>query len=313
MSTVAMINEEELLVSREEREKLLGRIDVLEKVKSLLLLPALEMATTQQVADFYEVDVNTLYSTINYHKEELVSDGYKSMRGKEVITIMENSTLDFKGLSITKAQGGYLVNGEYKLAYAGVGLFPKRAILRVGMLLRDSEVAKEVRTQLLNIEEKAPEVIRKAEVDTEVALLEQAVGKAFASNDIMKFAEATMKLNAYKDRYTKQVEAKLEETTAIHASSLDCLVTSKSFAERFEYKGIPATSKQLNDILIKAGYVERSRKGLIATDKGRQLGAKVRTGQTDTYKYTYVLWPNRVVEGVFYSIFKENGIDYKTK
>lgn len=31
----------------------------------------------------------------------------------------------------------------------GIRCFSKRAILRIGMLLRDSEVAKEVRTQLL--------------------------------------------------------------------------------------------------------------------------------------------------------------------
>ena len=211
MSTVAMKTEETLMELREEREKLINRIDVLEKVKSLLLLPALEMATTQQVADFYEVDVNTLYSTINYHKEELVSDGYKSMRGKEVITIMENSTLDFKGLSITKAQGGYLVNGEYKLAYAGVGLFPKRAILRIGMLLRDSEVAKEVRTQLLNIEENATNEIRTKEADTELSIIELEVGKAFATGDIKEFAEASIKLVAYKNRHIEKVESKLKE------------------------------------------------------------------------------------------------------
>ena len=310
MSTVAMRNEEELLVSKEEREKLINRIDVLEKVKSLLLLPALEMATTQQVADFYEVGVEAIKTIVKRHGDELESDGMTVLNRKALLLKVQNEPIkNTSYVAIIRDEKG----NEYKFTNRGSMVFPRRAILRVGMLLRDSEVAKEVRTQLLNIEEKAPEVIRKAEVDTEVALLEQAVGKAFASNDIMKFAEATMKLNAYKDRYTKQVEAKLEETTTIHASSLDCLVTSKSFAERFEYKGEPTTSKQLNDILIKAGYVERVRKGLIATDKGRQLGAKVRTGQTDTYKYTYVLWPNRVVEGVFYSIFKEYGIDYKTK
>ena len=311
--TVLSVSEEKLFMKRDVRENLIKRLEVLEKVKDLLLLPALELATTQQVADYFEVSDDAVQNIVKRHKDELLSDGYCSYTGSEVKSLVTEKN------SVTKIinKRGYFIvetdNGYVKMANRSNGLFPRRAILRVGMLLRDSEVAKEVRTQLLNIEEKAPEVMKKAEVDNEVTLLEQAVGKAFASNDIMKFAEATMKLNAYKDRYTKQVEAKLEETTTIHASSLDCLVTSKSFAERFEYKGIPATSKQLNDILIKAGYVERNRKGLTATDKGRQLGAKVRTGQTDTYKYTYVLWPNRVVEGVFYSIFKEYGVDYKTK
>ena len=45
----------------------------------------------------------------------------------------------------------------------GMKLFPKRAILRVGMLLRDSEIAKEIRTRLLDIvqdtEKASPEII----------------------------------------------------------------------------------------------------------------------------------------------------------
>lgn len=40
----------------------------------------------------------------------------------------------------------------------GIRCFSKRAVLRFGMLLRDSEVAKEVRTQLLNIKEEAENI-----------------------------------------------------------------------------------------------------------------------------------------------------------
>lgn len=81
MSTVAMKNEEFLMESREEREKLIGRIDVLEKVKSLLLLPALELATTQQVADFYEVGVKAIEKLVERNKDELLSDGYSKLTG----------------------------------------------------------------------------------------------------------------------------------------------------------------------------------------------------------------------------------------
>ena len=48
-------------------------------------------------------------------------------------------------------------NTKLVVPNVGIILFPKRAILRMGMLLRDSEVAKEVRTQLLNITEKVIE------------------------------------------------------------------------------------------------------------------------------------------------------------
>ena len=42
----------------------------------------------------------------------------------------------------------------------GLKIFPRRAILRIDMLLRDSSVAREVRTQLLNIEEKTSDDVK---------------------------------------------------------------------------------------------------------------------------------------------------------
>ena len=61
----------------------------------------------------------------------------------------------------------------------GIILFPKRAILRIGMLLRDSEIAKEVRTQLLNAFENAPDEAKTEELDAEMQMYGD-LGKAFA-------------------------------------------------------------------------------------------------------------------------------------
>ena len=49
------MNENELLTNEKLREELAEHYEVLEKVKHLLLIPNTEFATTQQVADFYEV------------------------------------------------------------------------------------------------------------------------------------------------------------------------------------------------------------------------------------------------------------------
>ena len=57
------------------RNQLIDRIDVLNKVKELFLIPKLEMMSLQMVADFYEVTttvINTLYIR---HKEEIDTDG----------------------------------------------------------------------------------------------------------------------------------------------------------------------------------------------------------------------------------------------
>jgi hypothetical protein len=103
-------------------------------VKGLLLLPSMEMATTKQVAEFYEVDIQAVRKVYQRNKEELIEDGFVRLKGKEIINKID-SVDKMSSLSITKAHGGFLVNNDIKISYSGDNLFPKRAILRVGMLL----------------------------------------------------------------------------------------------------------------------------------------------------------------------------------
>ncbi|MDG4655875.1 hypothetical protein P6P90_00860 [Ectobacillus antri] len=108
----------------------------------MLLLPNLEMATRKQVADFYKVEEYTIENLFIKHRKELVEDGYITKTGKELKNLL---TLRNKGIEIKNTVGCFLIETEagfVKMANRSNGLFPKRAILRVGMLLRDSEVAK---------------------------------------------------------------------------------------------------------------------------------------------------------------------------
>lgn len=54
-----------------------------------------------------------------------------------------------------------------KIPNRGIRLFSKRAVLRIGMLLRDSKIAREVRTQLLNTFEHSTEEQRTKDILTE--------------------------------------------------------------------------------------------------------------------------------------------------
>ncbi|MGE0998942.1 hypothetical protein ACQGR7_17455 [Bacillus sp. Gnz1/3] len=159
----------------------MNRVEVLDKVKDLLLLPELEMATTSQVADFYEVANPVIKKLVNRNKDELTSDGYITKYGKEIKDILDRP---LNGLSRVEPKlGNFIVHhqGEQtKITYGEVALFPKRAILRVGMLLRDSEVAKEVRTQLLNIEENTATEVKTYEIDHEQEL-HTKLGRAIAN------------------------------------------------------------------------------------------------------------------------------------
>lgn len=66
-----MRKENELIEQKELREQMIDRVEVLDRVGELILLPNTEYATTEQVAKYFGVAIETIKSTINYNYEEL--------------------------------------------------------------------------------------------------------------------------------------------------------------------------------------------------------------------------------------------------
>lgn len=130
----------EIIDSKAERARLVQRTDVLDKVKALATLPGHGVATTAQVAEFYEVEREAVKKVVQRHGDELRANGYRVIRGEE--------------LSQLRAEGH-----NVPLSRTNQALWDRRAVLLLGMLLRDSEVAKEVRRYLLNVEEKTHEAV----------------------------------------------------------------------------------------------------------------------------------------------------------
>lgn len=126
-----MKRENQLLENKQMREEVVGRIEVLEQVGELLLLPNTEFATTEMVAKYYVEDIETIKKIVERHNDEIISDGYKVLTANEL--------RDIKSLCQIKSRARSLA------------IFPKRAILRIGMLLRDSKIAKELRSRLLDV------------------------------------------------------------------------------------------------------------------------------------------------------------------
>lgn len=131
-----MVHEGVLLESKALRESVAGRTEALDKVKALSLLPDGTHVTTQMVANYFEVGLKTLESLVRDHRAELESNGYRVMTGPELTSFKKVGLLD-------KHVGRHLA------------LFTRRTVLNVAMLLRDSIVARQVRTHLLDIEQDA--------------------------------------------------------------------------------------------------------------------------------------------------------------
>ncbi|MFK8847925.1 hypothetical protein [Streptomyces sp. Ac-502] len=130
-----------LLESRAMRDSVMGRVDVLDKVKALVLLPDGLHVTTRMVADYFEVGDRAVNSLMRRHRAELSENGMHVLKGSDLRTF-ESSNLKLSAES-------------YPQGRAHLTLYTRRTILNIAMLLRDSEVARAVRTYLLDVEEDA--------------------------------------------------------------------------------------------------------------------------------------------------------------
>ncbi|MEU8352632.1 MULTISPECIES: hypothetical protein [unclassified Streptomyces] len=133
--------ESALTESRSLRDSVAARTEALDKVKTLVTLPDGLHVTTRMVAEYFEVPENTAKTLVKRHRDELASHGMHTLRGSE-LHFFERSNLD-------------LSKESYPQGRAHLTVLPRRAVLCVAMLLRDSEVARRVRTYLLDTEERS--------------------------------------------------------------------------------------------------------------------------------------------------------------
>jgi restriction system protein len=127
-----VINESALLESKSLRSSVLDRTDVLDRVKALSLLPDGMHVTTAMVAAYFEVAVKSLESVVEVHREELELSGYQVLTGTRLTLFKRASGIQSRSRALA--------------------LFSRRTVLNVAMLLRDSEIARQVRAYLLDME-----------------------------------------------------------------------------------------------------------------------------------------------------------------
>lgn len=219
-----IITSESMVDNHDLRNELIARTEVLDKVKKLLLIPEMNCMTIRQVADYYEVDVDTIKRCCQRNRTEIEGDGVVNKTPKIFKEILKGTTCSVKNFEQKNGKLAIQIddNTRLEIPNRGIKCFSKRAILRIGMLLRDSEIAQEVRTQLLNIvehtAEEKPELLTQ-DIDDEEKL-QAAIGKAFATGDIMEFATAAQAYTAFQRRHIDRIETsnKLLTAEVLHIS-----------------------------------------------------------------------------------------------
>lgn len=130
----------DLTISNIERQNVLNNRYAVAKIQENLGITGMEFEgeyrfTKKMVADFYEVDERTIERYIEQYTSELTANGYFLYKGKRL-----------KDLKLHFAP---VINVGSKTTQ--LGLFNFRAFLNIGMLLTESEKAKQVRSIILDL------------------------------------------------------------------------------------------------------------------------------------------------------------------
>ncbi|WP_025681148.1 hypothetical protein [Paenibacillus massiliensis] len=187
-----------LIESKALRESYINRLNVLDKVKKLTLLPDDMNASIEMVATFYEVGDEAIRSCIKDNRGELESDGLKVLTGNEFTGFVKS----FKDLAIISNMARSFT------------IIPRQAILRIGMLLRDSLVARSVRDYLLDTEAESPTRKKVQAHDDEGKRLEREIklknARVREANILLKVAD----LDTTEPTYRKVLRSKAVEVVA---------------------------------------------------------------------------------------------------
>lgn len=276
---------EEIMERKDLREQLIKNVEVLDKVKNVILLPYGDSMTTDMVADYFEVGVSAIKSLVFDNEEEIVSDGY---------TVLEKEQLSsFKELCQIKSRA------------RKISIFPRRAILRVAMLLRDSKVAKEIRTRLLDMSENK-EIIKDTinEIDEE----KQLMLNIMMAKDDMEQAMAVNKLKQYKDEKEKKIKEERDRAVkkVVHLTDSDA-----TFGLREAKNNLGVKEKQFKNWLIYNKYMYRQIKTSDKKNKptGR-LKAFSKYTQGDTRYFTDIKIVDRIGREFSQTVFTIEGIEF---
>jgi predicted nucleic acid-binding protein len=130
----------DLTVSNIERQNVLNNKYAIAKIQEHLGVIGMEFEgeyhfTKKMVADFYEVEERTIERYVEQYSTELLANGYFLCKGKR--------------LKELKLQFAPVINVGSKTTQ--LGLFNFRAFLNIGMLLTESEKARQVRSVILDI------------------------------------------------------------------------------------------------------------------------------------------------------------------
>ncbi|WP_258832832.1 hypothetical protein [Peribacillus frigoritolerans] len=232
----ADITQENLLVlieSRTMRDQHVYRDEILEKVKVLSMLPNNQEVTVEMAASYYEVPQKTIETVIRRHRSEF--NDYAELR------ILKGKTLkDFK----TDLQD----EGAFK-GVSSLTLINRRGLLRMGMLLTESEVARAIRNYLLNVEEVSDAEQKRWAVEREISKRDRRQ----LTDAIKDFYDGTLNDGVQYAAFTNLVYSTLFDMTANDLKAMYELEKGEALRDSFtteDLKKVVKVEKTISALLL---------------------------------------------------------------
>lgn len=261
------------IVDLNERKQKINEenIHVLERVKDILTIGKTDLITVQMCADYFEANERTVSDCINVNKLELEENGLKVYKRKEIIQIFENTGYPY-------------LEEEFKIPNRGLRLMTKRTLLNIGMLLRDSEIAKELRRRILDVVHDAENgngsietVVN--EIDEEKKL-SMELGAAIVEGNLSKVIEITTKINELKNKRISELQPKADWFTDFMAR--EGSYTSTQIAKLFNL----SSAKKLNQLLYENKIIYKQGKNWLPYATTNESWYKLVVGNKDEFSYS---------------------------
>ena len=138
----------DILEKEELRQEILNNnrsLNIMDKYKTITTINNMEYETLDKVAEYFEVDYDCIKKLIQNNKRELIKNGLLILKGRETRELLvreNNSPTNYRG---------YFIADNRKFANKSNILVNKRCFLNMAMLLRDSKVAQDIRSKILDI------------------------------------------------------------------------------------------------------------------------------------------------------------------
>ena len=138
----------DILEKEELRQEILNNnrsLNIMNEYKTITTINNMEYETLDRVAEYFEVDYECIKKLVQNNKLELIKNGLLILKGKETRKLLvreNNSPTNYRG---------YFIADNRKFANKSNILVNKRCFLNMAMLLRDSKVAQEIRSKILDI------------------------------------------------------------------------------------------------------------------------------------------------------------------